>query len=212
MKYFYLLWVLFPSTLLAGGHLKIQELSLKVGVANLNLKQSDILGVTTLLQTPDQRDQMVDLDLYLDKHNCLTKKLTFLRSFEPFIDLASFEGLDRKISFFGLGFQKFFPQGFFGMSDVPFRPYFSLGLGYSKLKWKKSPLAQTVASSFSSEGSFTKTLKLGSLLELNKDWSLDIAYRYDSYQFSTDLETNFTKSVLKDQSASSILIGLRRKF
>lgn len=85
-------------------------------------------------------------------------------------------------------------------------PYVGLGLGYSNVTVTKGTSGNTLLWKSDSDNVFSYQLALGLLCKLDKNWDLDLGYRY----FGTQ-EANFDVVDL-DFTSSNIKIGLNYNF
>lgn len=96
--------------------------------------------------------------------------------------------------------------------DLPINTFIGLNIGYSKLKWDKSPSHQITTINTNNSNSFAYGFQIGSKYELYKDISLLLKYQFINHNEHKTILNIGTYGELNHKFSQQLSFGLRYAF
>ncbi len=126
--------------------------------------------------------------------------------FKPYIDMTSYIYDDRVFYIPSIGLRHEFE-----LQNKAFEPYVGIGVGYTMMDRKVSPL-ETAEALDEKTHSASLTLETGMDYYLNDNWALDLSVRMDSYNIETVVAGINKISTLEDRYSVNVFAGVVYRF
>lgn len=176
----------------------VDTLSIKSGYSRSFYSRTDDKGGVTNLVDPDENGWGI------------SGRVVFNNGidalFKPYLDMTAYMFDDRVFYIPSLGLRHEFE-----LQNKALEPYLGIGVGYTIMDRKKSPL-KTAEALDEKTHSASLTLETGIDYYLNKNWALDLSVRMDSYNIETVVAGINKISTLEDRYSVNVLAGIVYRF
>ncbi len=176
----------------------VDTLSIKAGYSRAYYSRSDDRGGVTNIVDPEENGWGVSARVVFNNGKDAW--------FKPYIDMTSYLYDDRVfyIPSFGLRHE-------FELDNDALEPYVGIGVGYTVMDRKKSPLVTAEALDEKTH-SASLTLETGIDYYFVDNWALDLSVRMDSYNIETVVAGINRLTTLEDRYSVNVMAGVVYRF